>query len=116
MDAVKFLKERERACNEYIANKKCGDCPLATANRSCNSLIKEHPEKAVEAVEKWSAEHPIKTRQSETLKLFPNIQLDLNGIIYVAPCVLDTNAKKERCDKYENCKTCRKDYWMEEIK
>ena len=116
MDAVKFLKERERACNEYIAIKKCGDCPLATANRSCNSLIKEHPEKAVEAIEKWSADHPIKTCQNEALKLFPNLEVDDKGVAWLFPCNVDFNAKDERCNKYEECRNCRRDYWMEEIK
>lgn len=59
MDAVKFLKEKERMCNNY---EVCYECPLSAPRREaeilyCNSFIGSYPEEAIEIVEKWSKEH-----------------------------------------------------------
>ena len=74
MDAVEYLKEKVRMCIEH----RCRNCPLGKAGdeqyySTCRACEEEHPEEAVEVVKKWSAEHPKKTRQSEFLKMFPNM-------------------------------------------
>ena len=84
MDAVKFIKEKLRMCNNI---KDCKDCGLSyhnnKTNKPCEAYIKEYPEEAVAIVEKWSQEHPRKTMLSDFLEKYPNAQLDKNG----TPCV-----------------------------
>ena len=116
MDAVKYLKEVKRMCNTYVLCKNCGDCPMRLGNDGqhgdCGNFIDACPEEAVELVEQWSNEHPIKTRQSEFLKMFPNVSLDNYNVIDICP--IDLNTTIECLDK--GCVKCRKEYWSKEIK
>lgn len=110
MDAVKYLKERERMCNSY--NNKCDGCGFGDAPL-CNHTEDDNPEKAVAIVEKWSAEHPVKTRQSEFLKMFPNAMIDSDAIV-IKPCEIDEGIK---CIGIEGsaCLNCRRNYWLAEV-
>lgn len=63
MDAVKFIKERNRMCRSF--GWSCGGCP-ADKNTCCDPF--EWREELVTIVEKWSAEHPRKTRQDVFLE------------------------------------------------
>ena len=71
-------------------------------------------DKVVSNVEKWSAEHPVKTRQSEFLKLFPNASTDEDGVLDVSPCEIDVNYFKG-CEDEINCSICAKEYWLAEV-
>lgn len=94
MDAVKYLKEIQRMCESI---KECTDCPFHGCGLTfpCKGTAKsaeyEDTEKNVSIVEKWSADHPKKTRQSEFLKMFPNATLDVMGSIYICPIAVDEN-------------------------
>lgn len=111
MDAVKFLKERKRMCDKYC----CESCPISIMNNGtyegCDYLGKNHPEKCVEIVEKWSADHPVKTRQSEFLKMFPNAEIE-NGVAAACPKSLDKNVE---CEPLSSCDECTRKYWLEEV-
>lgn len=119
MDAVEYLKERDRMCNSPALF--CGSCRLraeaARGHETCVKYIKEHPEEAVETVEQWAKEHPRKTRQSEFLKMFPRAGLGDDGLIVFCPedfdskfeCSLKAYGEKNCCER------CRKKYWLEEV-
>ena len=111
MDAVEFLKNKERMCREF---ESCSKCPADDQNNglymTCDCLETEKPEEFVAIVEKWSAEHPVNTRQSEFLKMFPNAKIKRGGVD-ICPCRVDTNMKCPVVD----CNDCRKEYWLEEI-
>lgn len=111
MDAVKYLKERKRMCNSY--NNMCDGCGFGKVPK-CNNTEEDNPEKAVEIVEKWSSEHPMKTRQSEFLKMFPNAPLRENGSIAICPLDVDRDAK---CSQKQGarCPDCQKEYWLSEV-
>ena len=113
MDAVEYLKMRKRMCDN---NLDCADCPLYSYNIEksgrCVEFEEEHPEQIVEIVEKWAAEHPIKTRQSELMKLFPNLERDVFGTCNVCPRHFDT---KFECVRFSNCQECCENYWLEEL-
>ena len=71
MDAIKFLKERNRMCK---TNVSCYDCPahdLGCSN-SCKFAMENWalPEQ-INLVKEWSAEHPCKTRQSVFMEQWP---------------------------------------------
>lgn len=88
MDAVKFLEEYKRMCNNY---EKCKGCPISTCKLAdgtffCNSFIKWHAEKAVTLVEKWSKEHPQKTILDDFKEKYPNAPFcDGGNPKYVCP-------------------------------
>ena len=113
MDAVKFLKEKKRMCDKY---SDCTGCPASEKNTEfdigCGSLEEQFPEEFVAIVEKWSAEHPIKTRQSELLKMFPNARLNECESIAICPRIVDANFGE--C-KHEGCHKCEKKYWLADV-
>ena len=97
MDAVKFLKENSRMCNRM----DCSNCPVSLnkngTGRTCEDFSENYPEKYVAIVEKWSKEHPIKTRQSEFLKMFPNARMDGNGSVGLCPISVDSTIPRDLC-------------------
>ena len=115
MDAVEFLKEKERMCNKCSA---CSGCPVCKKNNGfnmdCEDLAIENPEEFVAIIEKWSVEHPVKTRQSELLKMFPGTRINLDGVIDIDPCFFDKKIE-HHCEKYDSCDDCYKEYWLSEI-
>ena len=113
MDAVEYVKRRRRMCDYYM---NCGDCP-ACDYEWCSSL--NGIPKMVPIVEQWAKEHPVKTRQSEFLKMWPNAEIGDDGYPSVAPCQLykDMEEKDENgvCCKNCGCGICRRDFWLKEI-
>lgn len=60
MDALEFLRERKRMCN---LRKHCEGCPLERDGCGLGiSTPDEEYEKFIAIVERWSREHPSKTR------------------------------------------------------
>jgi hypothetical protein len=58
---------------------------------------------------------PVKTRQSEFLKAFPNAPIDKgNGVLFVDPCTVDSTQKGNKYCSI-SCTTCRKNYWLAEV-
>lgn len=118
MDAVEFLKEAKRYCkwckNTTQDGKKrlCEVCYFEKLNDLFN-LPPMAYRKFVETVEEWRNEHPIKTRQSEFLKMYPNAVVMTGGVLCVRPCDVD-NTIKNLC-KTTNCGVCRRDYWLQEV-
>ena len=113
MDAVEFLKALGRLCNNYL----CGDnCPLID---SCDDESDDGYVRKVQIVEKWAKAHPVKTRQSEFLKMWPDAEVGDDGYPSVAPCQLykDIEEKDENgvCCKNCGCAECRRDFWLKEI-
>ena len=113
MDAVEFLKALGRLCNNYL----CGDnCRLID---SCDDESDDGYVRKVQIVEKWAKAHPVKTRQSEFLKMWPDAEVGDDGYPSVAPCQLykDIEEKDENgvCCKNCGCAECRRDFWLKEI-
>lgn len=109
MDAVEFLNEGTRMCNSYEA---CVGCPMYPTDDCC--MVKMNLKQMIRIVEQWVKEHPVKTRQSEFLKIFPNANLDDYGILLIAPCDVYDEERKSGC--WENgCDKCRHNFWLKEI-
>ena len=113
MDAVEYVKQRDRMCDYYV---NCDDCPAGNYE-GCSSL-NEIPN-LVPIVEKWAKEHSVKTRQSEFLKQWPNAEIGGDGFPSVAPCQLDVRLihreSKVDCEDRGVCNKCRRDFWLKEI-
>lgn len=114
MDAVKFIEERERMCKMYGG---CTGCP-GYDDGVCMVGITTGitPVKQIELLEKWSAAHPHKTRQSVFLERYPNTKIihDTNTID-VYPCIIEpTMQGTGRCIS-QSCVDCRRKFWMQEV-
>ena len=105
MDTVEFLRARRKLCDDNV----CGEsCPLFYC---CDEDIEDNRIRQVLVVEQWAKEHPVKTRQSEFLKMWPDAEIDGDGILSIAPCQLNVKLCKNR----EACDKCRRDFWLKEI-
>lgn len=129
MDAVKFLKEKDRMCNSFNNGCRIKDHPdcvceirakTEKTQEACAVYALKHPAEIVAIVEKWAKEHPRKTRQSEFLKLFPNARIAVDGCIGgICPSDLDTEfvcPMQKRGSDYACCPECRRVYWHAEVK
>ena len=78
-----FLAEWERMCDSTFLNN-CTLCQLyGRKGDGCSIYVRHYPEEAIKIVQKWSDEHPIKTRLSLLKEQYPNIVLNPNyGIPY----------------------------------
>ena len=114
MDAVEYVKQRKRMCDYYV---HCGDCP-ACDYEWCSTL--NGIPKMIPIVEQWTKEHPVKTRQSEFLKQWPDAEISGDGLLAVAPCQL--NVELLQCESAVDCESrgvcdeCRREFWMQEVK
>ena len=125
MDAVEFLKEAKRYCqwckNTTQDGKKrlCDACYFNKLNDIFNLHSMAYC-KFVETVEQWAKEHPVKTRQSEFLKQWPDAEIGDDGYPSVAPCQLNVELlqceSQEDCEERGACGKCRCDFWLKEIK
>lgn len=76
------------------------------------------PEEIVAETEKWAAEHPVKTRQSEFLKLFPGAAPTKDGVIAICPNAFSPVYKDEwgLCKRhYAECDNCCREFWLAEV-
>lgn len=113
MDAVKFIKERDRMCRFY---HHAGDCYQFPA-KDCECSALEgmvDDDNIVTIVEEWSAAHPRKTRQSVFLEQWPNCMMGDDGVVGMCPRNVDKNYI---CDlnRSAGCPGCRREFWMQEV-
>ena len=114
MDAVEYVKQRERMCDYY---SDCDKCP-AKEVIGCANITKIS--QMVPIVEKWAKEHSVKTRQSEFLKQWPNAEISDDELPSIAPCQLNVELlqceSQDDCEERGVCGKCRRDFWLKEIK
>lgn len=74
---VNYFKEKVRMTN--MCGILCRDCPISSDNNKmsidCNKFQCKYPEQAVEIVQKWSDEHPQKTRFEDLKEKYPNVEI-----------------------------------------
>lgn len=110
-----FFEELDRMCKTVNKDGEVEDCVFYKPNYGCCGYMHWLPdgvEKAVTVLQKWSDEHPKKTRQSEFLKMYPNAMLCEGEYLNIAPCHLDRNIRKG-C--LESCINCHREYWFAEV-
>ena len=111
MDAVEFFKTVNRLCKNQ---RYCAECPIHKNAMGCMIKADDDSIKSIEEtvlkVEKWAKDHPVKTRQSEFLKMFPNAVID-DGVLCISPCKIE---KGITCAG-KNCDDCYREYWLAEV-
>ena len=114
MDALEFIREKNRMCKSFGDGKGCMSCPVYKEGNRCAAILWK--EEIIPIVEKWSKENPRKTRQSIFLEQYPNAKC-VDGISILCPgwidtcfsCLIDDNNNVD-------CATCRHEFWMQEVK
>ena len=113
MDAVEYVKQRERMCDYY---SDCDKCP-AKEVIGCANITKIS--QMVPIVEKWAKEHSVKTRQSEFLEQWPDAEISDDGLPSIAPCQLNVlfihGESQKDCEDRGVCNKCRRDFWLKEV-
>ena len=124
MEALEYEKARIRMCNTMILKEGgCEACSVydglkhrcmisaAAVSKSDEDALKKNIDKVI----KWAKDHPAKTRQSEFLKMFPDVKFD-GGVPILCPMnFMAEEAGAAYCGKHGNCIKCRKGYWLEEM-
>ena len=116
MDAVNFIKEKERMCNT------CGSCLLCPAWLDDGCIFRARssfaPEQQVNTVKVWAEQHPAKTRQDVFLEQYPEAEIDLNGLLAVCPAPIfrsHRHAGGGCSDFHKKCADCRREFWLQEV-
>lgn len=124
MDAIKFIKERNRMCATYTP-KRCEGCPANNPNNyggegiACIMVDKIDAERLVPIVEAWSAAHPRKTRQSVFLEQYPEAKIENDGCLGICPYLVSASHRDKHglCAIYgKDCIECRHEFWPQEVK
>lgn len=123
MDVLEYEKVRIRMCRTMILKEGgCEACPLFNGlKRRCGfaasiaeNMDEDVIKKNVDIVIKWAKDHPVKTRQSEFLKLFPNAPKS-GRVLDICPQNLNIDyMPPKRCENI-SCGACKTDYWNEEV-
>ena len=114
MDAVEFFKTVNRLCKNQ---RCCAECPIHKNGMGCMVKADDDSIKSIEEmvlkVEQWAKDHPVKTRQSEFLKMFPGASVS-DGTLDIRPCIIEKSVK---CIALEgkDCDNCRRKYWLTEV-
>lgn len=109
MDAVEFLDKVDRLSKRGSTEEKMRYNDYRAAGDNVG---------AVKFVERWAVAHPIKTRQSEFLKQWPDASIDDLGVLKVCPSPISTshrNAHGGCTYSGGNCSGCRREFWLAEV-
>lgn len=118
MDAVRFIKERNRMCKSL--DVRCEVCPAfhvgengAQCAVGAASMLDATAQIAI--VEDWSAAHPRKTLQSVFLDQWPEAEL-VNGCLAICPKRISANYRNGNADcTNRSCADCLYKFWMQEV-
>ncbi len=110
MDALEFIKAIKQMLRAGANNSTVQKYISAYKKNDCEGMVK--------AAEQWAAEHPVKTRQSEFLKLFPGAAPTKDGVLSICPNAFSPVYKDERglCKwHYADCDNCCRQFWLAEV-
>lgn len=111
MDAVEYLKTLCRMC--HCECLKCEFGKARSGFETCPVWQRTHPKEAVEIAEKWAKEHPVKTRQSEFLKHYPDARILAHGCLNACP--MDVFSDADINCNVQPCFECKKEFWLAEV-
>ena len=114
MDAVKFFEEYKRMCDSIDS---CDSCPASGKCLYGDTIQNYTGDVAI--TEKWSKEHPRKTRQSVFLEQYPEeAAIDEYGVLRICPMGISA-AHRDNAGLCKNqempCMDCRHEFWMKEV-
>lgn len=105
MDAVEFLDKVDRLSKRGSTEEKMRYNDYRTARDNT---------RAGKFVERWAAEHPVKTRQSEFLEHYPGARRILaHGGLNACP--MDVFSDADINCNAQPCFECKKAFWLAEV-
>ena len=112
MDALEFIRERNRMCKSF--GVECKNCP---ANKDSRCIDINLDEEIVPIVEKWSKENPHKTRLDVFLEQHPEEKLNVREVLDLCPITSATYEYGSRHCKNpdKSCGLCRREFWLEKV-
>lgn len=116
MDAVRFIKERNRMCESF--GDRCTGCPASNGGCAVGQESTLDATDQVAMVEDWSAAHPRKTRQSVFLEQWPEAVIDERGAVWICPRYFSASYRDSEmlCSHPERvCADCMREFWMQEV-
>lgn len=122
MDAVEYIKEAKRICkSRSVCKSVSSKCPLLDENGHCTATadicaadIIEKTENAVHIVEQWAKDNPIKTRQSEFLRMFPKAEIK-DDYLWMCPKYINYDYNPEENCHEISCSDCKRKFWLTEV-
>lgn len=118
MDAVEFYKTMKRMC---YSGEMCEKCPLynnfSEMGSVCDVLLHiedEEASKVKSIVEQWAKDHPVKTRQSEFLKMFPKAEIK-DDYLWMCPKYINYDYNPEGNCHEISCSDCKRKFWLTEV-
>ena len=109
MDAVEFLDKVDRLSKREFTEEKMRYNDYRAAKDNAG---------AVKFVERWTAEHPVKTRQSMFLEQYPEARLMQDGVLAICPIAISSAYRGEDgscANPSEKCDDCRREFWLAEV-
>lgn len=122
MDAIKFIEERNRMCKSFDYGCGCQMWPTCDNDLHCVLSVMSTLDVKEQAaiVEKWSAAHPRKTRQSVFLERYPEAELTKDGTISICPIAVSAAYRNKTggcaSQTRPQCAVCRREFWTQEVK
>lgn len=114
MDAVKFIKERDRMCRFYHHAGDCYQCPAKDCECSeLEGMVDD--DNIVTIVEEWAAAHPRKTRQSVFLEQYPQADIDNTGLLILCPKRISADIRVTTDCMRRRCSDCRREFWTKVV-
>ena len=123
MDALEYEKARIRMCRTMILKDGgCVACPLydglmnrcwLAASAITNPDI-DTIETHVDSVIEWAQGHPVKTRQSEFLKMFPKAEIK-DDALWMCPKYISYDYRPEENCHEISCGDCKRKFWLAEV-
>lgn len=117
MDAVKFFKTVNRLCK----NPGCEGCPVCKDGMCMvmrmvrlDDVLDESIEETISKVEQWAKDNPIKTRQSEFLRMFPKAEIK-DDYLWMCPKYINYDYNPEGNCHEISCSDCKRKFWLTEV-
>lgn len=110
MTTEQFFKYAVEMCQKCSDNG-CEKCEALPGGVSCWHSTNPDFSQVERVIQNW-INHNHLTRKSALLLLFPNILLDKNGCPDIRACIVEPSLEDTKCDQYETCGDCNKDFWL----
>ena len=110
MTTEQFFKYAVEMCQKCSGNG-CEKCEALPGGPSCRHATNPEFSQVERVIQNW-INHNHLTRKSALLLLFPNILLDKNGCPDIRACIVEPSLEDTKCDQYETCGDCNKDFWL----
>lgn len=115
MDAVEFFKTVNRLCKNQ---RCCTECPICKNGVSCMIKFDDDSIKSIEEtvskVEQWAKDNPVRTRQSEFLRMFPKAEMK-DDYLWMCPKYINYDYNPEENCHEISCSDCKRKFWLTEV-